>query len=128
MIRILSYVLLGVIASAVTIQLGFDPADLLEGLGEPSSVLIWITLGGLGGLLLGLLVQAIAWTIRTLSGNWTRLGREEIPNSTSQIDHSHPIKDNKSPIRRWAEINRFEGTFRFTVHKKSRPVDDFSGN
>jgi len=75
MVRILSYVLLGVIASAVTIQLGFDPVDLLEGFGETSSVLIWITLGGLGGLLLGLLVQGITWTVRTLSGNWTRLGR-----------------------------------------------------
>ena len=75
MIRILSYILLGVIASAITIQLGFDPADLIEGFGETTSVLIWVTLGGLGGLLLGFLVQGIAWTIQTLSGNWTRLGR-----------------------------------------------------
>jgi hypothetical protein len=75
MIRILSYVLVGVLASVATIQLGFDPVDLLEGFGEPSSVLIWVTLGGIGGLLLGFLVQAISWTIRTLSGNWTRLGR-----------------------------------------------------
>ena len=75
MIRILSFVLMGVSASVATIQLGFDPMDWLEGFGEPSSVLIWVTLGGLGGLLLGFLVQGIAWTIRTLSGNWTRLGR-----------------------------------------------------
>ena len=75
MIRNLGYFLSGAIASAATIQLGFDPVDLLEGFGEPSSVLIWVTLGGLGGLLLGFLVQGIAWTIRTLSGNWTRLGR-----------------------------------------------------
>ena len=75
MIRNLGYVLSGAIASAATIQLGFDPADLIEGFGETSSVLIWVSLGGLGGLLLGLLVQGIKWTVRTLSGNWTRLGR-----------------------------------------------------
>ena len=75
MIRILSYVLMGVLVSVATIQLGFDPADAIEGFGETSSVLIWVTLGGLGGLLLGFLLQGIAWTIRTLSGNWTRLGR-----------------------------------------------------
>ena len=75
MIRILGYILLGAIASAVTILLGFDPADLIEGFGETSSVLIWVSLGGLVGLFLGLLVQGITWTVRTLSGNWTRLGR-----------------------------------------------------
>ena len=75
MIRILSYVLIGVLVSVATIQLGFDPRDSLLGFNESSSVLIWVTLGGLGGLLLGFLVQGIAWTIRTLSGNWTRLGR-----------------------------------------------------
>ena len=75
MIRILSYVLIGVLVSIATIQLGFDPADLIEGFGETSSVLIWVSLGGLVGLLLGLLVQGITWTVRTLSGNWTRLGR-----------------------------------------------------
>ena len=75
MIRNLGYVLSGAIASAATIQLGFDPADLIEGFGETSSVLIWVSLGGLVGLLLGLLVQGITWTVRTLSGNWTRLGR-----------------------------------------------------
>ena len=75
MFRILSYVLLGVIASAITIQLGFDPRDSFIGFNKSSSVLIWVTLGGLGGLLLGFLVQGIVWTIRTLSGNWTRLGR-----------------------------------------------------
>ena len=66
---------MGVLVSFTVIQLGFDPRDCLEGFGELSSVLIWVTLGGLGGLLLGFLVQGIAWTIRTLSGNWTRLGR-----------------------------------------------------
>ena len=75
MIRILSYVLMGVLVSFTTIQLGFDPADLIEGFGETSSVLIWVSLGGLVGLFLGLLVQGITWTVRTLSGNWTRLGR-----------------------------------------------------
>jgi hypothetical protein len=68
-------VLLGVIVSALMFQLGFYPSDLLEGFGETSSQLIWITLGGLGGLLLGLLVKGIRWIIRTLSGNWTRIGR-----------------------------------------------------
>ena len=68
-------VLLGVIVSALIFQLGFYPSDLLEGFGETSSQLFWITLGGLGGLLLGLLVKGITWIIRTLSGNWTRIGR-----------------------------------------------------
>ena len=68
-------VLLGVIVSALMFQLGFYPSDLLEGFGETSSQLFWITLGGLGGLLLGLLVKGIRWVIHTLSGNWTRIGR-----------------------------------------------------
>ena len=75
MFRMVGNVLLGVIVSALMFQLGFYPSDLLEGFGETSSLLIWITLGGLGGLLLGLLVKGITWLIRTLSGNWTRIGR-----------------------------------------------------
>ena len=75
MFRMLGYILLGAIVSALIFQLGFYPSDLLEMFGENSSLLIWITLGGLSGLLLGLLVQGITWTIRTLSGNWTRIGR-----------------------------------------------------
>ena len=68
-------VLLGVIVSALMLQLGFYPSDLLEGFDETSSLVILITLGGLGGLLFGLLVKGITWIIRTLSGNWTRIGR-----------------------------------------------------
>tara|TARA_B100001057_G_C22349978_1_gene756631 strand:- start:183 stop:401 length:219 start_codon:yes stop_codon:yes gene_type:complete len=70
-----SNVLLGVIVSALMFQLGFYPSGLLEGFDETSSLVIWITLGGLVGLLLGLLVKGITWIIRTLSGNWTRIGR-----------------------------------------------------
>ena len=65
----------GFVIFAVSIQLGFEPPKSLAWLGQPSSFFIWILLGGLVGLLLGLLVQGIGWTIRTLSGNWTRLGR-----------------------------------------------------
>ena len=73
--RLVGNVLLGVIVSALIFQLGFYPSDLLEGFDETSSLVIWITLGGLVGLLLGLLVKGITWIIRTLSGNWTRIGR-----------------------------------------------------
>ena len=73
--RLVGNVLLGVIVSALIFQLGFYPSDLLEGFDETSSLVIWITLGGLGGLLFGLLVKGITWIIRTLSGNWTRIGR-----------------------------------------------------
>ena len=73
--RLVGNVLLGVIVSALIFQLGFYPSGLLEGFDETSSLVIWITLGGLVGLLLGLLVKGITWIIRTLSGNWTRIGR-----------------------------------------------------
>ena len=48
--------ILGFVISAVSIQLGFEPPKSLAWL-ETIFVFIWILLGGLVGLLLGLLVQ-----------------------------------------------------------------------
>lgn len=66
--------ILGSIVSFFTL-LSVEPNETLLFFGESATYAIWVILGGLVGLLCGLVVNGVIWTIRTLSGNWTRLGR-----------------------------------------------------
>ena len=66
--------ILGSIISFFTVLLG-EPNETLLFFGETASYAIWVILGGLFGLFCGLVLNGVIWTTRTLSGNWTRLGR-----------------------------------------------------
>jgi hypothetical protein len=74
MLKLLLYGIIGSMISFLIIQLGVTPIPILC-FSQAASDLIWVIFGGMVGLLCGLVVNGVIWTIRILSGNWTRLGR-----------------------------------------------------